>query len=709
MSQDELSILPLGNSITYGWYDGTYSEGERISYRYRLYNLLNAAGYNYSYKGHISSGYSYLPVAYSKNGGISGVRDNQLADVMETGRYWDPNISNYVNVSYPNAYLDVPAHQCDLILLHIGTNDVYNGDYNASAVNDILDAIDDYETTYSTDVLVIVAKIISTKHVSGSCTMNSGITNYNNSLQSVINTRIAGGDKLILTDMQCDADIDYETDMLNTLHPATSGYNLMGDKWFEVIDGIHDAPVISAINVTPINEGGTFSTINLDLYVSDDYTSDSNIDWTLESEPENLDVTINPDHTVTVTPLDPDWYGTEVVTFIATDKGRYIEKLHKSSTRDVTFTVNNINDPPVILSQLTTFNLQEDSSFDLELSDLEVEDPDNEYTDLNLNILPGDNYTVEGSTVSPDENYEGTMNVNVTVSDLEDESNAFLVSVYFSPINDAPVITGSLPIDPLDISEPYEITMDDLIVDDPDNDIEDLTLYVLGGSNYTVESHVITPYSGYYGDLSVNVRVRDFEKLSNVYGIPITVEPSNLPPEFITQMNDTLVYPNIQFLLETLAEDPNDDPISYFAASVPDFLDFVESVGILMGIPGTDDSGSYQISIGATDGLEASYLEFTLTVNGPNAINTEILSDNINIYPNPAWSTVNIAFEEPIDIDRVSIVDMSGRRVFTQKIDQNNGDSITLDVSGVAQGSYMLFLESENAVVHSKLVIGRHY
>lgn len=706
-AQDELRILPLGNSLTYGYYDGTYPEGNRISYRYRLYTHLMNAGYNFSFKGHISSGYNYLPGSYAKNGGISGVRDDQLASVMENGYYYNPNTGFDVDIVSPRApYLSVAAHQCDLVLLHIGTNDLSYGDiYSLSEINTILDAIDDYESTYSTEVLVIVAKIISTKHGSGSCTIDPDVTTYNNNLQSIINSRISGGDKIKLIDLQCGAGINYNTQMINDLHPTQEGYDLMGDAWFQAIDEIHNAPVINPITVTPVQEGNSFAPINLNSYVSDDYTSDANITWSLASSPVNLNVIINPDRTLSVSPISTDWSGTEVVTLRATDKGRYIEKLKKSSTVDITFTIDGMNDPPVILSQTKQFNLQEDQTFQIVMNDLEVEDVDNGPGDLTLNLKPGANYTVNGSTIQPAENHTGDLYVNITVSDLEDESSVFQVQAYFSAINDEPVITGSLPVE-LGMGENIEITKSLLTIFDPDNDPSDITLYVLGGNNYSVIGSTVYPAHGFYGNLYVNLRVMDLEYLSDIYSMEISVIPSNLPPEFTSIPTDTIAEITWPYNYDAKADDPNDDPVNFIGLTIPAFLTFVESTGVLIGIPNEQDKGVYQVSLGASDGTDTTLQNFTIYVAEPGAIRDEQLSARVQLYPNPAQSFIYITYPAELELNEIKLIDLSGRIIYQNDlVPVADKHTIRVDFGSVTSGTYILILTGDEAVITKQVVI----
>jgi hypothetical protein len=612
----ELKILPLGNSLTYGWFDGSETDGDRISYRYQLYNLLNAAGYDFDFVGHAYTGYSVFPDA--ENGGIPGIKDEQLADVMTYGYYW--KYGQKINIVSPNQpYLN--AYPADIILLHIGTNDWINEEiygYQVAVLNQLFDAIDTYETTYLKEVLVIVARIINKKNAFSVCEgplSEWKVEYYNDELEALVNTRIAAGDKIKLIDMQCGADIDYTDDMLNDYHPTQIGYDKMGTHWFEEIDNINAAPVISNITITPVNEGQSFAPITLDNYVTDDYTSDANIVWTVSPEPVHYDVTINSQRIATVSPKDPEWSGTEVITFVATDNGHYIQKLKKSSAKDVTFTTLYVNDPPVIISQITSFNLNEDTSFDLVLDDLEIVD-DNDPSDWTLNILPGPDYSVDGNTITPAQDFNGELHVTVTVSDDIQDSEEFTVIAYFNPVNDAPVINGG---GPLNTNEDIglEIKISDLDYYEPDNTIEELTLYVLIGTNYTVNGHTVQPATNFNGTLQVGVRLRDLSLFSNTYTIIVHVTAVNDPP-VITSVPVSPAPDNQEYVYNVAAFDPDTDNISYVAPTKPLWLSINPATGELHGTPTIDDVGVHHVIVGAFDGTITTYQDFYLEITHLN-------------------------------------------------------------------------------------------
>jgi hypothetical protein len=143
------------------------------------------------------------------------------------------------------------------------------------------------------------------------------------------------------------------------------------------------------------------------------------------------------DHIATITAADENWFGSEEVIFTATDDDAS-DPLSDSDT--VLFTINNVNDPPVISGQ-ETLSGPEDQILTIRLSDLTVGDIDNPPSDLSLEIQAGDHYgVVSDTTLLPEEDYYGTLSVNLLVNDLESSSDVFEAEVTISPVNDVPVM-----------------------------------------------------------------------------------------------------------------------------------------------------------------------------------------------------------------------------------------------------------------------------
>jgi len=103
-------------------------------------------------------------------------------------------------------------------------------------------------------------------------------------------------------------------------------------------------------------------------------------------------------------------------------------------------------------------------------------------------------------------------------------SDTFLLTV--NAVNDAPVITGQMPVSTA-FNTARTIELSDLQVSDVDNTYSDgFTLTAADGANYTRDGNTITPVPNFYGTLTVPVQVNDGELDSNTYQLALTVNPS---------------------------------------------------------------------------------------------------------------------------------------------------------------------------------------
>jgi gliding motility-associated-like protein len=188
------------------------------------------------------------------------------------------------------------------------------------------------------------------------------------------------------------------------------------------------------------------------------------------------------------------------------------------------------NVTPVITSQikLTTF---ENESIELQLSHLVVTDPDNRFPDdFTMEIFEGDNYSVSGNLIIPAEDFAGTLQVTVTVSDRQSTSEPFDVVIDVIPVTDVPLITSQAFLR-MNEDDSLTLTFGDLIVLDPDNSYPSGFKLIAGsGDNYTINGLMIKPKLDFNGYLSVPVTVNDGVNTSSIYQLLILIDPVNDPP-----------------------------------------------------------------------------------------------------------------------------------------------------------------------------------
>ena len=201
-SKAVIRIMPLGDSITLGG----IPNAPTVGYRQKLFLDLENAGFNIDFVGNQSNG---EPNFDSDHEGHSGWTSNQIKR---------------------NVYKWLKLNPADIVLLHIGTNDISRGQQNVSEVEGILNEIDRFEADYRKSILVIVALIILRMDTYA---RNETTKAFNDQVENMVYQRIEYGDRLALVDME--NALIYPDDMRDSKHPNAVGYNKMADVWFKVI------------------------------------------------------------------------------------------------------------------------------------------------------------------------------------------------------------------------------------------------------------------------------------------------------------------------------------------------------------------------------------------------------------------------------------------------------------------------------------------
>ncbi|MEV4136514.1 GDSL-type esterase/lipase family protein [Dactylosporangium sp. NPDC049742] len=204
-----VKVMPLGDSITWGEGSPTTS-----SYRAPLYSRLVAnAGYNIDFVGSQRSG--SLPD--TDNEGHSGWRIDQIA-------------------ASANGWL--ATYQPDVILLHIGTNDM-NQNYQVATAPQRLGSLIDQILAARPTATVLVAKIVPALDA----TIQARINTFNAAVPGIVSAR---GARARLVDLSTLA----ASDLNDTLHPNDSGYAKMAARWYTALEPVlgdgRDWPLLRA-------------------------------------------------------------------------------------------------------------------------------------------------------------------------------------------------------------------------------------------------------------------------------------------------------------------------------------------------------------------------------------------------------------------------------------------------------------------------------
>jgi lysophospholipase L1-like esterase len=196
-------ILPLGDSITYGL--GSLRHG---SYRVELAHRLRAAGVAVDMVGSNRSGPAG---ADDDNEGHSGWRIDQVAERADE---W------------------MATYRPDVVLLHVGTNDM-RSDEKAAGAAARLSALVDRLLAASPDVTVLVAEIVGARDDSLGGFYQHRIDAYNSRIPSIVAAR---GDRVRLVNQ---TGVD-GTDLYDVLHPNEFGYRKMAWNWYRALRPVLD-------------------------------------------------------------------------------------------------------------------------------------------------------------------------------------------------------------------------------------------------------------------------------------------------------------------------------------------------------------------------------------------------------------------------------------------------------------------------------------
>lgn len=301
-------------------------------------------------------------------------------------------------------------------------------------------------------------------------------------------------------------------------------------------DQENDPPVASQIDSQTVNEGDNFAIIDLNKYVFDDLSPDTLLTWTTQDEID-LTVTIYDSNQATVNTPNPDWNGTETITFIVTDEGG------KSDTTYGTFTVLGDNQPPVAVND--TSSTIEDSSTTINVTHNDS-DPDSAETVYLDRILETFNATVTIKndsmvTYAPAENFFGRDSFSYVITDGNGGRDTAWVFVDVSAVNDAPEIVNLPELINMDTNSSTQLYMMDYAsdVDTPDslltwsfdvsdpaisyeyNDTTDtLTIYSSGTSGDFYLFTTLTDDSGAFDQDTITIRVSEASAIVSGKGIP---------------------------------------------------------------------------------------------------------------------------------------------------------------------------------------------
>ena len=206
------TVLPLGDSITYGWTQLDYNQGQTNTedgYRGPLWYDFANNGNFINFVGPNTSGDQYL--ADQAHAGYPNYRSDQIASLL-------PGI---LSTNHPDA-----------ILLMAGTNDIFQDDTPAQHVSDSINSMLKLVTAVSPNTQVYVATLmpINPAH-DGQTGDDTMVATVNAAIRSTVAQAQALGEHVTLVDMSSMT----LADIADAAHPTTAGYAKLANLWYNAL------------------------------------------------------------------------------------------------------------------------------------------------------------------------------------------------------------------------------------------------------------------------------------------------------------------------------------------------------------------------------------------------------------------------------------------------------------------------------------------
>ncbi len=196
-----IRIMPLGDSITYGT-GSSYSNGYRAPL---WYALVDAGIVNTQFVGSQSSGSFFFPERSHE--GHPGWRIDQISSKIS---FW--------LTQYPS----------DIILLHIGTNDIGQRFAVDTVPTRLAQLIDQINALLPLTTILVAQIIPRADHAF----MNQQTQIYNMAIPDLVQTRVLQGMPVQYVDMY---DVVSVHDLADELHPNDNGYKKMASVWYNAL------------------------------------------------------------------------------------------------------------------------------------------------------------------------------------------------------------------------------------------------------------------------------------------------------------------------------------------------------------------------------------------------------------------------------------------------------------------------------------------
>ncbi|KIP65980.1 polymer-forming cytoskeletal family protein [Vibrio harveyi] len=494
--------------------------------------------------------------------------------------------------------------------------------------------------------------------------------------------------------------------------------NFNGDVSFSfgVSDGTETVPANVDVSVTPVNDppvaGSTSYTVDEDnaITISDEQllANSSDVEGAVSIDSVTYSGTDgvfqdNGDGTYTFMPNE-NFSGDISLDVIVADEQGAIDETAAG------ITVIEVNDPPV--AGPTSYTIDEDSVLTFSESQIlaNASDIEGDVELVGISYEGSDGiFTVNGDgtcSFAPNENFNGQVQLDVTIQDENGATVDTHINVDVLPINDPPV-SGDLAYT---INEDSSITLsqEQLLAKAGDIDSENLEAINLStDDNATIQynddgSYTIAPDENYNGDLDLTFDIIDNDGGSVQVGLDITVNPVNDLPQaqdqqFTVEEDGTLLFTDADLLEGASDIDGDDLSIENVLYTGADGVLTDNGDGTYSFAPNENFNGDVQFTFDVSDGTGSTpaFIDVSVTpVNDPPVAGStsytvqedgqitisdeQLLANSSDVEGDVALANVSYSGNDGSFVD-------NGDGTYTFTPNENFDGNISLDVTVIDQ------------------------
>ena len=159
-----------------------------------------------------------------------------------------------------------------------------------------------------------------------------------------------------------------------------------------------------------------------------------------------------------------------------------------------------------------------------------------------------------------------------------------------------------------------------------------------------------------------------------------------------------------------VASDQDNDPLAFTinGGSGESTFSLEESTGKLTVKDNTKldaaMNASLKLTVKVSDGYSDSSAEMTINITSKVLAIEEVVSQIFNVYPIPASRKLKVVLKDNVAVKRIEFIDYSGKAI-APKQSKRKDNTLTLDVSNLYSGIYILNLVTEKGRSKSRIII----